>query len=266
MNRRDFLSATAAAGLAPLSGAELLSAEQQPQAEREYFEIRRYQALPGPKQRALGSFLGDVAIPAMNRAGVGPIGAFTVTYGENAPTIVLLLTHKSVESVATLRDRLMEDADYRSAGAAVLDAPLGDPAYVRVESSLLRAFADMPRLEVPTGAAERTPRLFELRRYESHSDPAALRKIEMFNARGGEIGIFRRTGLTPVFFGETIVGPHMPNLTYMLTFPDMATRDAAWASFQGDPEWRRLAGDPYFADAVSSITDVILRPTQYSQI
>jgi hypothetical protein len=266
MNRRDFLSATAAAGLSPLTGADLLEAQRQQQGEREYFEIRRYHAIPGPRQRALGSFLSDAAIPALNRAGVAPVGAFSVTYGENAPTIVLLLTHRTLESVATLRERLMDDAAYRQAGAEVLDAPLGDPAYVRVESSLLRAFADMPRLEVPAGAAERAPRLFELRRYESHSDPAALRKIEMFNNRGGEIGIFRRTGLTPVFFGETVVGPHMPNLTYMLTFPDMSARDAAWATFQADPEWRRLAGDPYFADTVSSITDTILRPTQYSQI
>lgn len=265
MNRRDFLSASAVAGLAPLAGVSAAAAEQQ-QGEREYFEIRRYQAIPGPRQRALGGFFGDVAIPAMNRAGVGPVGAFTVTYGENAPTIILLLTHKTLESAATLRDRLMDDAEYRRAGAEILDAPLGDPAYVRVESSLLRAFADMPRLEVPAGAADRSPRLFELRRYESHSDPAALRKIEMFNDRGGEIPIFRRTGLTPVFFGEMLIGQHMPNLTYMLTFPDMAARDAAWAVFQADPEWRRLAGDPYFADTVSSITDTILRPTQYSQI
>ncbi|HEX6924579.1 MAG TPA: NIPSNAP family protein [Longimicrobiaceae bacterium] len=263
MNRRDFLSASAVAGLAPFGGISAAAARQD---ERQYFEIRRYQAIPGPKQRAMGRFLGEVAIPAMNRAGVGPVGAFTVTYGENRPTIILLLVHPTLESVVTLRERLMADSEYRQAGAEVLDAPLGDPAFVRVESSLLRAFADMPRLEAPATAAERSPRIFELRRYESHNDAAALRKIEMFNERGGEIKIFRRTGLTPVFFGETVIGPRMPNLTYMLTFPDMAARDAAWSTFQNDPEWRRLSGDSYFADTVSNITDEILRPTQYSQI
>ncbi len=264
MNRRDFLGASAAAGLATMAGSRPTSA--QPRADRQYFEIRRYHAIPGPRQRMLGSFLGEVAIPAMNRAGVGPVGAFTVTYGENRPTIILLLTHPSLESAVGLRERLMDDSDYRQAGAEFLDAPLSDPAFVRVESSLLRAFADMPTLEVPAATAGGGPRIFELRRYESHSDPAAIRKIEMFNDRGGEIAIFRKTGLTPVFFGETVIGPHMPNLTYMLAFPDMAARDAAWATFQADPEWRELARDPYFADTVSSITDEILRPTGYSQV
>lgn len=264
MNRRNFLAAGAAAGLAPF--ASTTARADGLQADRQYFELRRYHAIPGPRQRALGAFLGDVAVPAMNRAGVNPVGAFTVTYGENRPTVMLLLTHPSLESVVTLRERLMDDTEYRTAGAEFLDTPLADPAYVRVESTLMRAFEDMPRLEVPAAAATGGARIFELRRYESHSDPAAIRKIEMFNDRGGEIAIFRKTGLTPVFFGEMIVGQHMPNLTYMLTFPDMATRDAAWATFQADPEWRQLAGDRYFADTVSSITDEILRPTPYSQV
>ena len=57
-------------------------------------------------------------------------------------------------------------------------------------------------------------RILELRIYESHSTKAGQKKIEMFN-EGGEIAIFRKTGLRPVFFGETLIGPLMPNLTYM---------------------------------------------------
>jgi len=40
----------------------------------------------------------------------------------------------------------------------------------------------------------------ELRTYESHSKKANLKKIEMFNT--GEIAIFRRAGLSPVFFAK----------------------------------------------------------------
>jgi hypothetical protein len=123
----------------------------------------------------------------------------------------------------------------------------------------------MPVVEAPTTAAENRPRIFELRVYESHSEPAAVRKVEMFN-EGGEIAIFRKTGLTPVFFGETIIGPQMPNLTYMLTFADMVERARAWDTFIVDPDWIAIRDDPYYRDTVSNITDFILRPLPFSQV
>ena len=55
----------------------------------------------------------------------------------------------------------------------------------------------------------------------------------MFNQ--AEIGIFTRTGLTPVFFGDTLIGPRMPSLTYMLTFADVADLNAKWSVFVSDP-------------------------------
>jgi hypothetical protein len=80
----------------------------------------------------------------------------------------------------------------------------------------MRAFAGMPRVESPKKTFG-DKRIFELRTYESHSQIKAQKKIDMFN-KAGEIQIFRDTGLTPVFFGETVFGRLMPNLTYMLVF------------------------------------------------
>lgn len=260
MDRREFLAATAVAAVSPLPHLDTLSQS----AGRQYIELRRYHLLPGTKQRAFSAFIGDAAIPAMNRAGVGRVGAFNVVYGENAPSLLLVLTHQTLDSVVSLRDRLATDTVYARAGAAILDAPMSDPAFVRVESTLLRAFDAMPTLEPSAGAATARSRIFELRTYESHSDRAALNKLKMFN--GGEVPIFRRAGLTPVFFGETLVGTNMPKLTYMLTFSDMSARDAAWAAFGRDPEWKTLSADPQYRDNVSAISDIILQPTPYSQI
>jgi hypothetical protein len=200
----------------------------------------------------------------MNRAGVTKVGAFTVMYGDNAPSLVLVLAHPTLESVVSLREKLAADTEYTRAGAAIIDASLSDPAFVRVESTLLRAMTAMPTLEPSTLAGTNTPRIYELRTYESHSDKAALNKLAMFNA--GEVPIFRKTGLTPVFFGETVVGEKMPSLAYMLTFKDMVARDAAWAAFSQDPDWKTLSADPQYRENVSAISDLILRPTAYSQV
>ncbi|HEV7992839.1 MAG TPA: NIPSNAP family protein [Gemmatimonadaceae bacterium] len=260
MDRRNFLAAAAVTAAAPLSTLEAMG---QP-APRQYLELRRYHLLPGAKQRAFSTFMGEATVPAMNRAGISKVGAFSVVYGENAPSLLLVLAHSSLESVVGLREKLAADAAYAKAGAAILDAPMSDPAFVRVESTLLRAITAMPSIEPSAGAATNASRIFELRTYESHSDKAALNKLGMFNA--GEVPIFRKTGLTPVFFGETVVGAKMPSLTYMVTFPDMAGRDAAWANFSKDPEWKTLSADPQYKENVSAISDIILRPTPYSQI
>jgi hypothetical protein len=262
MNRRQFLAASAAAGAVPLSHAAAM--EPDAQGARQYLELRRYHLLPGTKQKLVHDYLGGAAIPALNRLGVSPVGAFTVMYGPSQPTLYLVLPHASLESVATLRQRLAADEEHQRAGAAFLGAAISDPAFVRVESQLLRAFEQMPRVEPPARQEGRS-RIFELRTYESHSDRAALLKLEMFN-QGGEVPIFRRTGLTPVFFGEALVGENLPHLTYMLTFEDMRARDAAWAAFSADPEWRKLSANTRYADTVSTISDLILRPTAYSQI
>ena len=262
MERRDFLAATAVAVAAPLPTLGALAEQQGP--ARQFIELRRYHLLPGAKQKAFTTFIGDAAIPALNRAGISKVGAFEVVYGENAPSLLLVLAHPTLDSVVSLRERLASDATYSRAGAAVLDAPMSDPAFVRVESTLLRAFEAMPALEAPASLAGTRSRIFEMRTYESHSDKAALNKLQMFNA--GEIPIFRRAGLTPVFFGETVIGAKMPSLTYMLAFADMSARDAAWSSFSKDPDWKKLSGDPQYQDNVSAISDIILRPMAFSQL
>ncbi len=264
MKRRDFLAATALAGAVPLKTIAAAAA-QGDMSKREYYELRQYHLLSRGGIKRLDDFLRDAALPALNRSGIEPVGVFNVMFGPNRPTIYVLLPHKSLESFATTDARLAADARYQRAGASFLNVPLSDPAYVRMESSLMVAFEQMPRLEVPAGATEKKPRIFELRTYESHSKKAAKKKIEMFNA-GGEIALFLKIGLRPVFFGDTLIGPNLPNLTYMLAFDDMGQHDETWQKFISSPEWKELSANPVYADTVSNINVSFLRPASYSQI
>ncbi len=57
---------------------------------------------------------------------------------------------------------------------------------------------------------------------------------------------FARVGLHPVFFGETVIGSKMPNLTYMLSFESAQQMEENWQKFVKDPGWERLkAMDEY---------------------
>ena len=268
MKRREFLkSSLTAASVAGLASAlETSAAGQGTGTTREFYELRLYHLRRGPKQKLFDDFYREASIPAMNRAGIGPVGVFNVAYGPDSPTMYVLIPHKTIESFATALDRVRSDADYQKAGAAFINSVPTDPSYVRVESSFMVAFAGMPKLEVPASAKGNQPRIFELRTYESHSKKADKKKVEMFNT--GEIAIFRRTGLQPVFFGETLIGTKMPSLTYMLVFENMAAREKNWSAFASDPEWKKLSATPGYTDAeiVSNISNIFLRPTAYSQI
>jgi hypothetical protein len=88
----------------------------------------------------------------------------------------------------------------------------------------------------------------------------------MFNA--GEMQIFQRLEMRPVFFGETIVGPKQPNLMYMLSYDSLDSRDNLWHAFITDPAWKKLSAQPELKDSeiVANISNVILRPLTFSQI
>lgn len=268
MRRRQFLNTSLAVTSLAAIGSNLSSrsAESTSKATRELYELRRYHLRRGPMQKRFDEFYRAAAIPAMKRAGMNPTGVFTVAVGPDNPTMYVLITHQTAESIVTATDQLRADADYQKAGAEFIDATADDPSYVRVESSLLHAFEGMPKLEVPKPAGENKSRIFELRTYESHSKKANQKKIEMFNS--GEIGIFRRVGVNPVFFGETLIGEHLPNLTYMVVFESAAEREKAWSAFGADPEWQKLKSRPGYGDAdiVSNISNVILRAAAYSQV
>jgi hypothetical protein len=87
----------------------------------------------------------------------------------------------------------------------------------------------------------------------------------MFN-QGGELAIFARCGMTGVFFGQTLIGSKLPSLTYMLSFSSEQEQKKAWDTFRNDPEWKRLSKADEYKDAVSNVTNLILRPAAGSQI
>ncbi len=260
MKRRSFIQ-TSVATLGTAAAAATLAGGAEEKA-MELYELRSY-SLKAAKQPLLDRYLSQAFLPSLKRHGIGPVGVFVEKAEADALRVFVLIVHPSAESVATLSARLGADEAYRQAGSEYLDARAADPVYSRIESTLLAPLAGMPRLVKPDAGK---PRLLNLRTYESHNERAARKKIEMFNT--AELAIFRRVGLTPVFFGEALVGPALPNLTYMLVFPDEAGRAAAWSKFRDDPEWQKLRAVPDYADKeiVSRITNRILSPTAYSEI
>ena len=268
MHRRYFLAGSLATSA--LAVARTAEAQAAASRAREFYQIRRYmlqsEAPPAPQAGLTERFIGEALIPAVTRRGMGPVGAFHLEFGPETPQIYVLIPGPSVQALATLDLELAKDAEFLKAAEPLWSAPASNPAFVRVEYSLLAAFEGWPKVTPPPGAGTKAKRIYQMRTYESPSYRDHVRKVEMFN--NGEFDVFKAAGFNLVFFGDTIVGPRMPNLTYMLSMPDAAAMDAHWNTFRDNPDWKKLSSDPKYAfePIVSNISNYVLSPLASSQI
>lgn len=259
MRRRQFLSAPA------LAGASFhMSAQQTP--SQAILELSCYYLRNSPDQQMqrVSDALERIWMPAIKRAGSGPVGIFASLIAPHSPFVMSLTSFPSLAAMESAWQKMESDKEMLKLLEAWYEKP-GLP-YQRVESWLLRGFDSVPNIEVPPAKPDKSARVFELRTYESNHGGTLRRKIKMFD--DGEIAIFRRIGLRPVFFGRTLVGGNMPNLTYMLAFDSLAHREQAWRAFLDDPQWHKLRSTPGLSDAeiVSNISSMILRPLPFSDI
>ncbi len=255
MERRDFIQKSVLTGAAMAAGSLASGA---PAPGREWYEWRVYEMRFG--QGAFDNFLSHALIPALNRFGIKTIGVFG-EMGKSEPAKVhVLIPYQSFEEFTSTGLRLKEDKEFRDASASYDQLQPEQAAYSRYESWLMQAFEGFPQMNVP----EKDSRIFELRSYEGYNEDAVRRKIKMFNAE--ELPIFNRAKLIPVFFGEVLIGPGLPRLTYMLTFRNMEEREKAWKAFGPDEDWQRVSKLPEYANTVSRIYKTFLEPLAYSQI
>ena len=280
--RRNFLksSLAASATAALATGISARAAQTSPSAAaRDYYELRAYRLKPDTSSAVLENYLEKALIPALNARGLANVGVFTeVEVDKKAVTakpkigtptapvaIWMLITHPSLESFTQISAELNTDATVQAAAPEFFRTAKSNPAYDRVDTWLLRAFAGMPKLAVPAFSKNKTPsRIFELRDYESHSEERAINKMAMFN--DGEISLMQDLGMSPVFFGQALAGPNLPHLRYITCGPDLATHLGNWKKFGPDPRWVKMKDQPTYKDNTSKNTARFIVPTAYSQI
>ena len=240
------------------ASAPLTAVPSEPGAPQ-YFELRYLYARNGTQPARTNEFLKQVWMPAVKKLGFAPVAVFQPVIAEGSPFTLIVTPFSSLATVETLMSRLLADPDF-AAGYERFHQP--DPGFIREETTLLKAFESTPRMMTPAGDNH----IFELRTYESNNALSLRRKVKMFNE--GEAAIFERLGMQPVFFGESLIGPRQPSLTYMLSFKNMAARDTLWGAFGSDAAWQKLRSTPGYSDAeiVSNISNMILRSAPYSEI
>ncbi|WP_299549459.1 NIPSNAP family protein [Seonamhaeicola sp.] len=234
-------------------------------SNREYYQLKIYSFNNETQQQKTDTYLRDAYLPALKRLHIKNVGVFKNRLNEkdSIHKTYILTPFSAMDDFLNLETALEQDSIYLEAGTDYINALHNARPYKRFESTLLRAFTDMPEMKATPVEGKKSERVYELRSYESPTEAYYKRKVHMFN-EGGEIKLFKRLNFNAVFYADVISGPKMPNLMYMTTFPNMTVRDSLWKAFFASPEWSALKVMDKYKKSVSHADIMLLYPTGYS--
>jgi hypothetical protein len=189
----------------------------------------------GTQPARIHEYLSKAALPALSKVHSGPKIVLEGLVVPHTPQVVVILGFQSIEEFWGVRAKLNADRELEKAFEAWQAG--AEPPFEQQTNALLEATDYSPEV-VPLDPPPQTPRIFELRVYHSPT----YRQLKALHERfaGPEIRIFHRVGVHPILYTSTVIGPNMPNLTYVIPFADLAAREKAWNAFGADPEWVKV--------------------------
>ena len=114
-----------------------------------------------------------------------------------------------------------------------------------------------PNLPADVKNVDKQSRCFELRTYTVRTGGS----IDLLHSRFRDhtTRLFKKHGMTIVGYWQPVTKPD--TLIYLLAYKDTAARDASWAAFQADPDWRKVVGEMVVPLQVEA---VFMSATDYS--
>ena len=263
INRRSFLKNASGAAMTSAAMAGLATGARGAETSPQYLaDCVTFRLQSGPQMANALAFLEKRALPLWEKHGVGPVGVFTVEVGAHIPAILFLRVYTSLADRQLVWSRLSADPAWN---AAVADLEKDGPAFFREDSVLLLSTSFSPPIK-PAAAGDPAHKIYELRIYESPT----WRQLENLHERfaGGEIDIFHKGGIHPVFYADTLIGPNQPNMAYLIPFESSAQREKAWQAFRDNPDWVKIRDESIRkgGEIVRNITNMILVPTGFSML
>ena len=260
MNRRSLMQTVGGAAMLSAMVGEGAEAQQAGRKTRLY-RLQYLYLRQGDQGSRVNQFLSS-QMPLLTR-NIHTLGVFTSLIAPHSPMTLVLSGFSGFEEMESADERLRKDPGYQSAFDEMERG--GEPPYDRADLVLLRATDFSPEI-VPLKEKPKTPRVFELRVYHAPTERQLRQLHERFS--GPEIAIFHRVGVHPILYANTIIGPDMPNLTYLTPFSSLAEREKAWDAFGADPAWAKARADSIArgGQIVSQNNIMLLRPAPYSPI
>ena len=234
MERRSFIQSLAGAGM--MSQAGTPAGAQESSRKTRFYLLDYFHYRQGDQATRLTQFFTSQT-PLIGKR-IPTFGVFAGVLTPQVQTLMTLSGFAGMEEMAAAARDIENDAGYQKAHAELENGAI--PPYDTLQRVLLQALDFSPEV-VPLAEKPKSPRYFELRLYHSPT----RRQLQLVHERfaGAEINIFHRSGVHPLLYADTLIGPEMPNLTYLIPFATLADREKAWDAFNADPEWIKARAD-----------------------
>ncbi len=158
----------------------LFSSVLQAQVEkRELFQLKAYTFENVAQEQLTHDYLQKAFIPALKKLKIERVGVFKTRPNEKDTLnqLIVLIPFNDFAQFESLDQKLTQDADYLMRGKDYLKASYDKAPYIRISSTLLKAFKDMPILKPSPLDAPRTERVYELRSYQSPTEELYRNKV-----------------------------------------------------------------------------------------
>ncbi|MEZ5939503.1 MAG: NIPSNAP family protein [Hyphomonadaceae bacterium] len=267
---RRFVLGLAAGGFALLAGCATPAAPGSAETSKPattadvgIYELRIYSIAPG-KTDALNARFRDHTIDLFKKHGMTPIAFFMPVTRAGQPAdnrLFYLMGYKDRAARDDAWKAFAADPEWRK---VFQESQADGSLTTKIENAFLTPAEYSMALDTKPAAK---PRLFELRTYKGM--PGKLENIHQ-RFRDHTIEIFKNHAMTSMIYWRPV--PGQPDLdgkmVYLLAFPDLAARDAAWRAFATDPEWQKVSEesqrDGQLLDGAP--VSVLLSPTDYSPL
>jgi hypothetical protein len=127
------------------------------------------------------------------------------------------------------------------------------------------AFAADPVPVAPTTKPTTSGRVFEMRKY--YTFPGRLDALQA-RFRNHTTKLFEKHGMENVGYWEVTDGPEAGKvLVYILAYPSIEAKNAAWKGFRDDPVWKKVREESEKdGKIVEKVESTILKATDFSKI
>lgn len=226
-----------------------------PTTKSRYYVVELYKLKNGTQAARLHDYFSKSRIPAMQQAHEGgPILVLEALVAPHMPQVACIAGFNSLDQLSTVMSKVATSVEWEQGP---------EPPFESQSSMVIEAAPYSPEL---VREKRKTPRVFEWRVYHSPTFSQLNALHDRFN--GAEVKIFHRSGVHPVLYASTLIGPDMPNLTYLIPFDNLDAREKAWAAFGADEEWikvRKESVDKH-GQVASTIQISLWKATPYSPV